>query len=166
MSEALSPIKTEKKVTTDVQKLEKGDIVSYTQYFKYTGNNLNGRGEFIDQNGDLVNISNSIIEKSAFNNRQYHTEKKVSRTELIEALSTARDCVVYVEFITQKGEERHMTARLMSVENLFGRSNAIDLKLELSGDADNYRLIDHRTVNRLILRGILYNVKNKKKATK
>ena len=146
---------------TDVSQLKEGDIISYTQYLRFTGIfDINGRLNLIDTFGDKIGISPSIIEKGAYNGTQFDSEEKMTRTELIGILDKVGDTVFTAHFIKQNGEERQITARMINVENGFGRSNVIDLEIALNDPKANaVRQIDHRTLNWIILKGVKYSVK-------
>lgn len=56
-----------------------------------------------------------------------------------------------------KGEERTLTGTLVQVDTDLGRSKVVDLAI--APDKHRLRLVDHRSINWLILRGVKYNVK-------
>lgn len=61
-----------------------------------------------------------------------------------------------------QGEERTLRGRLINTEPKLGRSSVIDLTIEkqVKGDFDNrQRLVDHRSINWLIVNDVKYLVK-------
>lgn len=118
----------------------------------------------------------------------YGKEEKVSKTELIELLVNARETVFTVTFHTQVNEKwvkevltnaekahfsndkkmkelgkqvvagklTEMTCFLTSTDGKLGRSSVMDLKCSWG---TNFRQIDHRTVESLILKNVKYVVK-------
>lgn len=144
--------------TTDTSRLVDGDIISYTPYYQY----VREEGPYVfvkDQRGEEIRISKSIIEFETFNDRQYVEEVKLSRTELIRKLHDVGDTVFQVNFIKKNGDPRTMTCKMVSIENGFGRSNVIDMKLQFAGESDTVRQVDHRTLNWIILKNVKYSVK-------
>jgi len=120
----------------------------------------------------------------------FSKEEKVSLTVAVEILENAGDRVFTVEYnkkadpvdvakriaaLSTKdqgsktkvarcmlGDDRTMTARLVSVEAKLGRSTVIDLSIKkaLKGDWDSRtRQVDHRTIKSIIIGGTKYTVK-------
>lgn len=148
--------KTTRATNTQVAKLKEGDILSYTQYFVYTGQAL-GKILTRDQDGIEIGISNNIVERGVKNGSQYTGEKKVSRTELINLLGKVGDSVFTANFDKISGENRTITARMVNIENGFGRSNVIDLEIALNDrEAHAMRQIDHRSLHWIIFDGTRY----------
>ena len=113
----------------------------------------------------------------------FDSEQKVTRTEVLEKISGAGESVMTVNF-NKKVDEAHiksildssdkkadlkklskqiitgkevdMTCYVLKSENGLGRSSVIDLN---APHKQNFRQIDHRTVNSLILKNIKYTVK-------
>ncbi len=82
-------------------------------------------------------------------------------TELSKAALTIEGIKKTVKKAIQKtidGEERTMVGRHEGHEDEFGRMRFIDMKIHGTGDARK-RLVDPRTLNWLIVKGIKYKVK-------
>ena len=112
----------------------------------------------------------------------FDNEEKVSRTNLVELMIHAKDCVLTVKFhkkvdeayvkevlqnakgFTKKdlakeithGKEVEMQCFLTKSEGKLGRSKVIDLNAPWHM---NYRQVDHRTIEYVILKNTKYVVK-------
>lgn len=112
-----------------------------------------------DSNGSQFEIRGpQLIESTMNSNQQFEKVEKVSRTAAIEALLSAGDSVFTAEYVKQDGTPRVLVGRLLSSENLLGRSNAEDLMLPAS-EKNRMRQIDHRTLESVIVKGTKYTVK-------
>ncbi len=137
--------------------------------------------------GFKFKVTSGIVEAEMFTANQFTTEEKVSRTELIEKLEGARDTcftVVFERKLTDKlladklfdlseiglqtdrerrkyarellkGTERRLVGYLMKAEPKMGRSMVVDLEVEPG--RNNIRMVDHRTIKELIIRGVRYH---------
>ena len=128
-------------------------------------------------------MSRDILETEMYSALAYDKEEKISRTELVEKLILAGECVFTVHFNKKvdeahiqgiisgagskpdlkklskeivTGQECEMTCFLASADNHLGRSSIIDLN---SPHGRNFRQVDHRTINWLILKNVKYIVK-------
>lgn len=120
---------------------------------------------------------------------QFSETKKVSKLGLVDVLESAYDTIFTVNFnklpnektITEKlqkidptklsdakelkkiakninlGEERTLVGYMLKSEPKMGRTQVIDLEQPLGGY--RARLVDHRTINWLILKNVKYVVK-------
>ena len=115
----------------------------------------------------------------------YATEEKISRTNLVELMTNAKDAVLTVKFHTKvdeeyvksvlegatkddlknlkklskeivSGREVEMQCFLTKSEGKLGRSTCIDLNKDWG---KGFRQIDHRTVDSIILKNVKYVVK-------
>jgi hypothetical protein len=113
--------------------------------------------ELLEQAGDQVFTVN-------FNKQ---VKEKELRDKLLEALKNENgEYLTYQEIekalkkISKdaiEGEERTLVGYLLKVEQRMGRSSVIDLDIPLN--QHRIRLIDHRTLNWLILKNVKYVVK-------
>lgn len=128
-------------------------------------------------------MSKDILNTEMNSGTVYDKEEKMSRTQVIEKLLEAGECVLTVHFnkkvddkhvkeILSKtnsntdlkklskeiviGKECEMTCYLTSSDNQLGRSSVIDLN---APHGMNFRQIDHRTINWMVLRNVKYVVK-------
>lgn len=120
---------------------------------------------------------------------QYDTEVKVTRSEMVQKLMEAKDTCFTVTFrkqlngkrllelvdtyleddeppskriktcnnILKDGEERVMTGFIAVAEPCMGRTSVVDLNVPQGQHA--LRLVDHRTVEELILKRVKYVLK-------
>jgi len=118
----------------------------------------------------------------------YDNEEKVSRSEMVEQLLNAKQTVMTVNFRKKidndyvknilsntvadqftdakklknlskeliSGKSTEMTCHLVKCEGKLGRSAVIDLN---AAPQNNYRQIDHRTIDSLVLKNTKYTVK-------
>ena len=141
-----------------------------------------------NQYGNSYQIEKSIAENEGFSASQSNAQKKVTRTELCELLENAGDAVFTINFVTKatdekakqllatlkpedllnaevlrqtakniiKGEETTIVGYLRNREPKMGRSSIVDLN---APRPNNIRLVDHRTINWMIFKGIKYVAK-------
>ncbi|MBH22942.1 MAG: hypothetical protein CMH57_00515 [Myxococcales bacterium] len=139
-----------------------------------------------NEHGFKFTVTPNIIEAEMYTATQYAVEEKVSRTELVEKLESAGETVFAVTFLKQvtdkgiaaklkdldpdavrtdksrralarellKGEERTLVGYLLTAEPKLGRSMVIDL--EVPSGKHNIRMVDHRTIQSLVLKNVLY----------
>ena len=164
-----------------------GDWFSFTNYFRV--DNINGEkinvGNF---HGNSWDISMDILQKMHSANH-FEVIRSVTRTEMVEKLKSAHDKIFTVSFLKKikkeeiiqklktikkkdiknknqlkkvakqllKGEPHTLIGRLSSKKVDFGRSMVIDLRIRKGYPV---RLIDHRTLETLIIAGVKYVLKN------
>lgn len=97
---------------------------------------------------DLIN--------STKNGSFYSLTKKVSMTEAAEILIGSHGVIFTVEFIKQNSEARTLRGYLVGIDGQFGRSKCVDLDVE---EEYKIRLVDHRTIQSIIIGGVKYIVK-------
>ena len=133
-------------------------------------------------------MSRDILEYEMNSATLYDKEEKISKTNIIELLVNARETIFTVTFHTQvnekwvkevlsnaekehfsndkkmkelgkkvvAGKQTEMTCFLTSTDGKLGRSSVMDLKAPWGM---NFRQIDQRTVESLILKNVKYVVK-------
>jgi len=141
-----------------------------------------------NERGFQYDAHRSVIEEGMYSATQYNKEQRVSRTRLIEILENSAGTVFQLNFhkkpthttVSEKlskinvgslgdasalkalsedlllGEERTLTGYLVHSEPKLGRSQVVDLEVE-EGQHDR-RLVDHRTINWMILKNVRYEV--------
>lgn len=87
---------------------------------------------------------------------EFSKTEKEPLTSIAERLSGAKNVAFTVNFKMKNGKERTLRGRLIKPEPILGRSMVHDFDV-VSGSP--IRLVDHRTINWLILNGIKYVVK-------
>jgi hypothetical protein len=133
-------------------------------------------------------ISKNIIDNEMYSAGQYGETVVLSRTELVEKLEGAGDTIFTVVFDKKAsagsvmstlddldglpntkyqlkqlaknllvGDRRTLVGYLASTEPKMGRSTVVDL--EIASDKHRLRLVDHRTINSLIIRNVRYVLK-------
>jgi hypothetical protein len=116
----------------------------------------------------------------------FESEEKVSRTEMVEILLNAKECVFTVTFRKKvqakdiedilssiksdaelknkkdlakqlsEGQETTITGYLVKAEEKLGRSTIIDLAQDFN---KGWRQVDHRTIEELIIKNVKYTLK-------
>lgn len=151
------PVKTVTAKKLDFNSLKKGNKLSMTYYLNVNKVNSDGSIDVTDQNGNPFTVrGKNLIENTMNSANQFTDIQKITRTEMVEKLENVRDSVFTVNFDKQTGENRTLTGYLISTEPKMGRSQVIDLEI-VTGHAE--RLVDHRTLNWLISKGIKYELK-------
>lgn len=171
----------------NVGELQTGDYLSETQYYKVLSRKQGGI-EVENERGFKFNISEPIIQEGCYSSNQFTDEEKVTQTELADILQNAGDSVFSINFnkktkpedvlaelkklpkkeFTVKamktaiaGEARTMVAHRVSSEPSLGRTQVVDLETEIGGR--RLRLIDHRTINWIVLKNVRYVLKRARK---
>lgn len=176
-----------KRPRTDFSKVKKGDRLSETQYYEVITTEVD-RVKVKNERGFEFTVSKPIVEEGMFNAHQYDETKKVSRTALVNIFEGVGDTIFTVNFHKKPndktvldvlkgctiadfndhaklrelsvdlthGESRTLVGYLIQTEPKMGRSRVVDLTKPVGG---NSRLVDHRTMNWLIFKGIKYEVK-------
>ena len=135
-----------------------------------------------------LTMSRDILEKEMHSAKVFDETEKLSRTELVNVMLSAKESVMTVKFHTKvdekyvkeilegakkdqftnpqhrkelakelvAGKEVEMTCFLLRKEGQLGRSSVIDLNHPVGF---NFRQVDHRTVESVVLKNKLYVVK-------
>lgn len=176
-----------KRKRTDFGTLKVGDRLSETQYYEVLSID-DKKVKVRNERGFEFGISADIIEEGMYSASYFNETKKVSRTALVNILEGAGDTIFTVNFhkkpdeatvmeVLKKcqigdlndpaklkkiaenithGESRTLVGYMIQSEPKMGRSQVIDLTKPAP---NNSRLVDHRTINWLIIKSIKYEVK-------
>lgn len=141
---------------TNLSGLIKGDKLSMTYYLTVNKTSAN-EIEVTDQSGNNFTIrGKSLIENTMYSANQFAGVEKITRTEMVDKLEQAGDSVFTVNFDKQDSTNRTLVGHLLATEPKMGRSQVRDLEI-ITGN--NSRLVDHRTLNWIIVKGTKYTVK-------
>lgn len=176
-----------KRKRTEFGQLKKGDRLSETQYYQVVS--IDAKSMRVkNERGFEFTVSREIVEEGMFNACQFTETKKVSKTAIVNILESTGGAIFTVNFdkkptdksvldvlksftiadfsdqsrlahISEKiarGENRTLTGYMISSEPKMGRSKVVDLTKPAPG---NTRLVDHRTLNWLIFKGVKYVTK-------
>ncbi len=187
-SPSSSPVSmNSKRKRTEFSTLKIGDRLSETQYYQVLQID-DKKVKVRNERGFEFAVSSDIIEEGMYNASQYSETKKVSRTAIVNILESAGDTIFTVSFHKKpdeasvmdvlknctiadfndahklrkissdisNGEARTLVGYLVSTEPKMGRSMVVDLT---KPSGQNSRLVDHRTLNWMIFKGVKYEVK-------
>ena len=174
----------DKRKRTDFDTLNVGDRLSETQYYEVVSSDAKSM-RVRNERGFEFTVSKEIVEEGMFNSSQFTETKKISRTAMVDILEGTNGNIFTVNFDKKptdksvlevlksftiadfgdqgklahisekiaKGENRTLTGYMFSSEPKMGRSKVIDLNVKAPGNA---RLVDYRTLNWLIYKGVKY----------
>lgn len=140
-------------------KVKVGDVMAIVTYVKVSGVRNSGEDLSVvnlDQGVKGFEIHGKDIVESSYSADQFEEEVKVTKTKLAEILVSSHNRPFTVQFEKDDKSVRTLRGRLINPEPLLGRSKVEDL--DITGDY-RIRLVDHRTINFLIVDGIKYIVK-------
>jgi hypothetical protein len=106
--------------------------------------------------GVKFNVNGNKMIDESLNADQFDEVEKVTKTQLAEKLIQSINAPITVVFTKQSGQKRTMRGRLVSSEDVLGRSYVEDLDVK---DDNRLRQVDHRTLESLIVRGVKYVLK-------
>lgn len=138
-------------------KFNVGDVLSLTHYVRV--DKVNGDGSLsvtdVDRNLKFNIKGNDILDsiKSAVN---FTKTEKLTQSEVVEKLIHSNGLPFTVKFKKADGKLRELTGRYLKHEALLGRSHVHDFGVT-SGTP--LRLVDHRTIEWLVIDGVKYEVK-------
>lgn len=142
---------------TDPAKIQVGDYMAFTYWGKIK--QINGPHDLLvtnlDTGTDFSVRGRELIVTAATADRSQET-KKVNQTQLLEILVTCYNRPFTVDFEKDDGSPRTMRCRLIKPDPLRGRSQVEDLEQPANA---RIRLINHRTVSRLVVDGVEYVAK-------
>lgn len=141
----------------------------------------------VNESGIQWSIEHEIVEAECYTAHSYNDTKAVTRSELIDIFNQTGDAIYTVNFnkqpkiedayeaicnkgkletnkvmaealsLAMKGEERTLVGYTIKREIAWGRSMVVDLN-QIYPD-EKIRQVDHRTLNWLICKNIMYVVK-------
>ena len=135
--------------------MKTNDLVSFTYWGKInkaSGNKLSVTDVDTDENFE---VKGQPLIDAAFSADTYGSTEKVTQTQIADRLVKSFNRPLTVNFTKKDGASRSLRGRLLSSEPLLGRSYVQDLDTDDNGT----RLVDHRTISRLVVEGVEYVVK-------
>ncbi len=171
-----------KRKTCDFSKLKIGDRLSETQYYEITDIKKD-KIVVTNERNFTMDIETEIVEEGLFHASQHTSVKQISRTDLARLLQNVGDSIFTICFHKQpsiqhcievldesksrfskmntinkremakritEGPERILVGHLIRSEPLMGRSQVRDM------ENNGFRIIDHRRINWIIWRGVMY----------
>lgn len=140
-------------------KVNVGDLMAFVNFVKVTSK-IDDEiliVKDLDHTKKEIRVSGTDLIENSYSADQYAEEKKVSKTEAAEVLISSHNRPFSVCFVKEKdSEERVLRGRLVKHEALLGRSMVEDLDI---ADGHRTRLVDHRTIQWLIVDNVKYTVK-------
>ena len=146
------------KIKLNVDSLVKDETLSFTNFYKV----LDVQGKEValkdlDTGSTFKVVGEDLI--STGNSASYVEETvQLNKSEIAHILSTSYNKPFTVKFTKADGTDRVLTGRLVHPEPLMGRSMVEDLDVEAS--KNRVRLVDHRTIQYLIVGGRKYETKD------
>ena len=139
--------------------MKKNNIVSLTNFLKvlYVYDSRNKIRVKNIHTGLEFDIIGTELIKRLSSADDYESEEFVSKTELAKLLTESYNVAMSVKFKKANGQSRIVRCKLLSNEPLMGRSYVEDLDIE---EENNTRLVDHRTLEYIILNGTKYVTKS------
>lgn len=107
-------------------------------------------------NGINFKIVGAPLISSTKSGSFFNVTKKVTKTELAELLTKSHGAPLTVEYTKQDGEARVLRGYWVGIDDQMGRSYCVDLDVV---EEHKVRLVDHRTIQSLILNGTQYLLK-------
>ena len=139
--------------------LEVGEHISTTVYYTVV-TKMDGKTTVKDsETGDTLVVSNAILERESYSALQHTSAKDVTRTDAVHVLQNAGDTVFKCIFTKKDGSKRVMIARRIPGipgDTCFGRTECFEIKED---GTTQRRQIDHRTLESILWKGVLYTVK-------
>lgn len=140
----------------NVKDIKVGDLMAFVYYCKVKKvederlevRNLDASMDFEVNGTDLIEKGHSAD--------QFSETVPVTKTKAAELLVSSHNRPLTVCFEKNDGTERTLRGRLITPEPLLGRSMVEDLDIQ---DGHRLRLVDHRTIQYLIVDGVKYTVK-------
>lgn len=136
--------------------IKSGDLMAFVYWCKVktaSPNRLEVRN--LDAPMDFEVNGDDLIEKG-YSADQYEEMVQVTKTKAAELLVASHNRPLTVCFEKTDGSKRILRGRLVTPEPLLGRSMVEDLDVS---DGHRLRLVDHRTIEYLIVEGVKYVVK-------
>lgn len=134
---------------------EVDDVVALIRYCKVTKSGLSDISvEDLDDGSEFQIHGAKLVDTLLTASKFEKTEEK-PLMDVASIVSTSYNTPMTVCFTKKNGEKRILTGRLCSSEPILGRSYMEDLKEKDS----RLRLVDHRTIEWAVVRGVKYCVK-------
>ncbi len=161
---------TERKThPTDASKVKQNDLMAIIHYVKVA--NIAASGDRmqvtpVNGGGQPIDVIGKELIIAALSADYFAEEVATTMTDVASKLIESYNRPLTVCFVKQpkkgeeEGEERVLRGRFLSSEALLGRSYVEDMD---KPEKDRIRLVDHRTIKWLIVDGVKYVVKGKKK---
>lgn len=131
-------------------------IISLTKYARVKSTIGNALIVEDLHNGEEFQIIGRDLQEVCLSADKFSETSVVSKTEMVQKLVESYGRPFTVVFEKANGKTRPLRGRLLSSENLFGRSTVEDLD---QPDGKRIRLVDHRTISSLIVDNTLYTLK-------
>tara|TARA_R110000824_G_scaffold112318_1_gene261400 strand:- start:5222 stop:5629 length:408 start_codon:yes stop_codon:yes gene_type:complete len=135
--------------------MKTNDLVAFTYWAKINkvnGSKLSVTDVDTDENFE---VKGQPLIDSAFSADDHNNTEKVTQTQIADRLVKSFNRPLTVNFTKKDGASRSLRGRLLSSEPLLGRSYVQDLDTDDNGT----RLVDHRTISRLVVEDVEYVVK-------
>ena len=137
-----------------------GDLMAFINYVKVKTKRTSDGTELVvedlDNNNKEIKVTGRDLIEKSMSADQYAETKKVTKTEAAEILIAAHNRPLTVCFLKADNSERILRGRLIKHEALMGRSMCEDLD---TTDAHRTRLVDHRTIQYIIVDNVKHVVK-------
>lgn len=110
-----------------------------------------------DGSNAVFDVEGQELVEQMFSADRFTSTKEMTKTQLAEKLVSSYNVPFTVEFEKQNGELRKLRGVLLEPEPLLGRSKVRDF----DASVDGLRLVDHRTLQSIIVKGVRYTLKGK-----
>ena len=158
-------------IKTVPSQVKSGDLMAFVHYVKVDSVYNNGSELVVtdlNNNKKEIRITGDELISNALSADQYHETIKVSKSDAIDVLLSAYNRPLKISFQKKDGTERIMRCRFIQEVEKFGRSmvekfgRSMVENLDIVGDEERIREVDHRELNWIILEGVRFEVKNRK----
>ena len=171
----------------DAANLTPGDRLSRIAYYEVVELQDDGVLVLQNEQGFQFRVSKGVVEAEMYSAHQFSEQKKVNKTEMVRIFENVGDAVFTVRFLKQakaddlvsslsstdttamgakalkdfakellKGEERTLVGYMVEPQTALGRSRVVDLNVPAG--QHNLRLVDHRTISELVVKGVRYHL--------
>jgi hypothetical protein len=154
--EDFDPATQRKARKVDPGKVKKDHLMAFLYYAKIDttapgGHSVQVTG--LDNNQGKFGVHGEELIRNSFSADQFEEEEKVTKTRAAELLISSYNRPFTVCFLKQDKTERVLRGRLLAAEPLLGRSHVEDLD---EPEGKRVRLVDHRTIQWLVVDGVKY----------
>jgi hypothetical protein len=139
-------------------KVLKGHLMAFVYYARVDVAAPGGQSvqvEGLDNNQGKFGVHGLSLIENSFSADLYEEEEHVTKTRAAELLISSHNRPFTVCFEKQDKKLRILRGRLVAAEPLLGRSHVEDLD---EPEGKRMRLVDHRTIQWLIVDGVKYTV--------